>query len=788
MDQGRYLATAADCAGCHGTTFKGGDAIASPMGGIYASNITPDPKTGIGSWILEQFSDVLRKGQGPEDYIFPAMPYTSYTGLDDEQIRALYAYFMLGVEPVADEPPETNLSFPFVRPAMIAWNALFLDEGQPTGAIDVAGEREERGRLLVETLGHCTACHTPRGQLMQPLADRHLAGAMIGGWWPPNITPGGGGIGDWSDERLTAFLMTGHTDTAIAAGEMSKVVSRSLSKLPADDIGAIVAYLRAVPPVASQDPNGSKRREASEPVVVVEAVGETGWQEMLGHDTARGDILYQSACATCHGIDGNGSADLVHPSLHVVEGVTAPQGATLVQVIVHGVDRTIEDETVLMPGFRDSLDDARIASLANYIQATFDGVESSIEASQVKAILGGQLDTPWLIENALWLAITGIVVAALVLLLLIWGIVHVVVAATHRARDESVVRPRASSNGPTNAGSRQRRRHLAARAVVVAGGIALLSGCATDMSFLNAYGPVADEQRAHIFRIALVTAIVVVPVIVLAPIVAWRWRYRGGSSDYRPRWGFSWAVEVPLWGVPIAITATLMVLLLQSTLKLDPYAPIPAEAPPLKVQVIGYDWKWLFVYPEEGVASVGELVFPSNRPLAMDLTSATVMQSFHIPRLGSQVYAMAGMRTELHLLANGPGTFGGQNTQYNGEGFWRQKFAARAMSEAEYADWLAGVRAVGVPLDDDAQAALKVRGTKEELASALGVRPSGTPSGVVHFASAPAGFFDDVMADALGGVPGLRLAGTGTSPDRLVGLYCGPVPPDAPLPPEAALR
>ena len=218
------------------------------MGDIYATNITPDAATGIGGWTLAQFRDVLRKGEGPDGRIFPVMPYTSYTGLSDDQIAALFAYFQSGVAPVANAVPETDLPFPFVRPAMIAWNAMFLDEGHAIGAAEVQGAEAERGRVLAEALGHCTGCHTPRGQLMQPLADRHLGGAMIDGWWAPNITGGPGGIGDWPDATLTTFLRVGHTDRAVAAGEMSRVVARSLSRLPGEDIDAIVAYLRAVPP------------------------------------------------------------------------------------------------------------------------------------------------------------------------------------------------------------------------------------------------------------------------------------------------------------------------------------------------------------------------------------------------------------------------------------------------------------------------------------------------------------------------------------------------------------
>ena len=429
VEAGRYLATAGDCAACHGTALSGGDPIASPIGRIYASNITPDPETGIGGWSLAEFADLMRKGEAPDGHIYPAMPYTAYTGLSDRDIAALYSYLMLGVEPVAKEAPETRLPFPFVRPAMIAWNALFLHEGHPRGAVPVAGAEAQRGQYLVEVLGHCSACHSPRGQLMQPLAGHHLGGAVIDGWWAPDITPGPGGIGGWDDARLTEFLTTGHAGDAVAAGEMAKVVSLSLSRLTAEDMGAIVAYLRAVPPVAST--KQSRRIDAmpGDPVAAQEAgapaggaVDPEGWSSLLASDSVDGAVLYQSACASCHGIDGRGPAGGAFPSLRETGGVTAPEGTTLVEVIAYGVDRQVGERHALMPGFRASLDDAQIAAVANYVRTGFGGVEGGIDEGRVAAILDGKIDTPWLIRDAHWLSLAGLAVGALVLAgLAAWG-------------------------------------------------------------------------------------------------------------------------------------------------------------------------------------------------------------------------------------------------------------------------------------------------------------------------------------------------------------------------------
>ena len=175
-----------------------------------------------------------------------------------------------------------------------------------------------------------------------------------------------------------------------------------------------------------------------------------------------------------------------------------------------------------------------------------------------------------------------------------------------------------------------------------------------------------------------------------------------------------------LWGPPAVIVVVLSVFLWHNTIDLDPYEPLPLPGEPLRVQAIGFDWKWLFVYPDLGIASVDELAFPADRQLAIELTSETVMQAFFIPSLGSQIYAMGGMVTRLHLAADGPGRFLGQNTQYNGTYFHRQQFQAVAMSDADFADWVKEARGSDA-LGGEAYAALERRNTASEAADALGL-------------------------------------------------------------------
>lgn len=211
--------------------------------------------------------------------------------------------------------------------------------------------------------------------------------------------------------------------------------------------------------------------------------------------------------------------------------------------------------------------------------------------------------------------------------------------------------------------------------------------------FLAAAGPVAEAQRGHFFSIIGWTMIVIVPLFVATPIVLWKYRLGRKKAAYRPNWTFSWILEGLIWGLPLLIVAILGWNLWGLSHQLDPYKPIASGKPPLQVEVVGLNWKWLFIYPEQGVATANKLVVPADRPISFRLTSATVMQSFFIPRLGSQIYAMPGMVTQLHLLAAKPGRYLGMNTQYNGKGFAAQKFKVHAVSESDFKHWVDNVQA-----------------------------------------------------------------------------------------------
>ncbi|WP_306146257.1 ubiquinol oxidase subunit II [Roseibium sp. MMSF_3412] len=228
----------------------------------------------------------------------------------------------------------------------------------------------------------------------------------------------------------------------------------------------------------------------------------------------------------------------------------------------------------------------------------------------------------------------------------------------------------------------------------------LLPGCGlSDAPVLHPKGPIALAERDLLFTAFWIMMIVAIPAIVLTLFFVWRYRSGSKKAAYAPEWDSSWKVETVVWLVPAAIIVVLGTLVWQSTHKLDPYREIASDKPAFKVQAIALDWKWLFLYPELGVASVNELSFPADRPLSIEITSDTVMNSLMIPALGGQIYAMAGMRSELNLLADDPGVFMGRNTMYSGDGFPDQHFKAHAMSEADFTAWKAKVSGEGTSLD-----------------------------------------------------------------------------------------
>jgi cytochrome o ubiquinol oxidase subunit 2 len=237
--------------------------------------------------------------------------------------------------------------------------------------------------------------------------------------------------------------------------------------------------------------------------------------------------------------------------------------------------------------------------------------------------------------------------------------------------------------------------------MMVACGAALLgSGCdLRHAPILDPKGPIALAERDLLFTAFFLMLIVVIPVFIMTFLFAWRYRRSNGKARYTPDWSYSAGIDAIIWLVPALIIVALGTLVWSYTHRLDPYRQIASSAPPLQVEVVAQDWKWLFIYPEQQIAAVNQLVFPSGKPLALRITSDTVMNSFYIPALGGQIYAMPGMQTRLHLLADAPGRFTGRNTQYSGGGFADQHFQAVATSPEEFNTWVAHAKQSPEKLD-----------------------------------------------------------------------------------------
>lgn len=216
--------------------------------------------------------------------------------------------------------------------------------------------------------------------------------------------------------------------------------------------------------------------------------------------------------------------------------------------------------------------------------------------------------------------------------------------------------------------------------------LAPLVGCTFDL--LQPVGDVGRQERTLILAALGLMLLVVVPVIALTLWFGWKYRASNARAVYAPTWAHSTRIEVVVWAVPCVIVAILGAMIWRTTATLDPYRPLESGVKPVRVQVVALNWKWLFIYPDYGVATIDELAIPTGTPIDFELTAESLMNSFFIPRLGSQVYAMAGMRTRLHLIADTPGTYRGMSAAFSGEGFSDMRFDTVAMSPPAFEAWM----------------------------------------------------------------------------------------------------
>ena len=362
--RGQQLAALGDCAVCHtsinGVLNAGGRPLETPFGVIYSTNITPDVATGIGAWSYPAFERAMREGVHRDGkQLYPAFPYTHFAKTTDADLQALYAYLM-AQSPVRAENLENKLTFPFnIRPLLAGWNALF-HQAKPFQADATKSELWNRGAYLVEGLGHCSACHSPRNALGAEQQSAYLAGGFSEGWEAPALTSLSQAPIAWSVDELYAYLRTGESRFhGVAAGPMAPVV-KELSALPDQDIRAMAVYL------GSFNDTTTDRAAQDALAAKLEAATSSG----IPATSSVGARLYQGACAVCHEVGG---APLFgsRPSLALNSNLHSAVPDNLIQVILHGITSPVSSDLGYMPAFRDSLTDGQVAELASYLRRQF---------------------------------------------------------------------------------------------------------------------------------------------------------------------------------------------------------------------------------------------------------------------------------------------------------------------------------------------------------------------------------------------------------------------------------
>jgi mono/diheme cytochrome c family protein len=384
-NKGEYLARAGDCIACHsvrgGKAFAGGLRMGSPMGAIYSTNITPDPDTGIGNYSLRDFDRAVRSGIAKDGHhLYPAMPYPSYAKIGDDDIQALYTFFMKEVPPVKQANKESEIRWYLSwRWPLAIWNLLFA----PNRAYVAQQDRDatwNRGAYLVEALGHCGACHTPRGWAFQEKAydDRsgaYLQGAALDAWSAPNLRGDlRTGLGGWSQDDIAAFLKTGHNDKGTAFGSMLDVVNNSTPYLTDEDIGAMAMFLKSLPATAQQA--AFVYRDASTNEL------------QSGKPQQAGAAVYFGFCAPCHRLDGNGQAPFM-PPLAGNPAVLDANPVSLINLVLNGAEPLVAKgipDAYRMPQYRIQLNDEQIAQALTYVRGTWGNDAAPVTADAIKKL------------------------------------------------------------------------------------------------------------------------------------------------------------------------------------------------------------------------------------------------------------------------------------------------------------------------------------------------------------------------------------------------------------------
>jgi mono/diheme cytochrome c family protein len=377
VKRGEYLARAADCRACHTVSrdrlYAGGLPIPLPFGTLYSTNITPDKEAGIGNYNDQDFLNAVQRGIRPDGTrLYPAMPFPSYTRMTDADALAIKAY-LFSLPAVRAQNLPSTFGFPYNQRWLMGLWSAFFNENSRFRPVPTQSAEWNRGAYLAEALAHCGECHTPRNLALALDNRNKFAGALTAGWYAFNISSdNGSGIGAWSDDEVRNYLSTGHAaGRGTAAGPMGEAVDQSFKDIASSDIGALVTYMRSVPPIASPDlsaklapPAASSPREGN---ATADAVGKR---------------VFEGACVHCH--DWSGVSQLSpFATIAGTRGVNDRTATNVVQIVISGTTRHTPDGVISMPAFGSAYSDTEIAAVANYVTARFGAERSKLTDKDV---------------------------------------------------------------------------------------------------------------------------------------------------------------------------------------------------------------------------------------------------------------------------------------------------------------------------------------------------------------------------------------------------------------------
>lgn len=388
VQRGEYVARLGDCVACHSTPgnapFSGGLEMATPLGSIFTTNITPDAQTGIGAYSLADFDRAVRAGVAKDGHrLYPAMPYPSYAKFSDEDVRALYAFFRQGVQPASRRNAENAIPWPLnMRWPLALWSAVFTEPGTYR-AIAAQDPAWNRGAYLVQGPGHCGSCHTPRGLAFQEKAldessPQFLSGALLDGWYAPSLrNDPNTGLGRWSEDDVVAYLKTGRNGHGVVFGSMLEAFNNSTQFMTDEDLRGIARYLKSLPGDPARD--GTPWRYDNTTATVLSASAAP---------PVPGAATYLARCATCHGRDGLGRGEWI-PPLAGASSLLSPENASAINITLNGGGRAVAagvPDAYRMPALRSQLSDREIADVLSYVRAAWGNNAASVKPEDVQKL------------------------------------------------------------------------------------------------------------------------------------------------------------------------------------------------------------------------------------------------------------------------------------------------------------------------------------------------------------------------------------------------------------------